>query len=87
MKHNNPSSPEKIRGLQGKVVQGHHGIGSKSEREVLYLDTGGKKYLLRRKSGPVFGDKELEKYVGKIIECTGFLVGDTVLAEQINIIS
>ena len=86
MKKNSPASPEKVHGLQGRVVQGHYGVGSKSERETFYLDTGSKKYLLRRKSGPVFGDEELKKFQGKTIECAGFIMGDTLLAEQIILV-
>lgn len=86
MNNNNPPSPEKIRSLQGNVVPGIYGMGSKSEQEAIFLDTGSKKYLLRRKSGAVLGDVELKKYLGCRVECTGFLLGDTLLAESINII-
>ena len=86
MKKNTPASPEKVHGVQGKVVRGHYGVGSKSERDAFYLDTGSKKYLLRRKSGPVFGDEELKQFEGKVIECTGFVMGDTLLTEKITLV-
>jgi hypothetical protein len=42
--------------------------------------------VLRRKNGPSFGDRTLEKYVGKRVSCDGFTVGYTLLAEQIKVL-
>lgn len=87
MKTNNPSVPQKINYLRGNVVQGDYGTGSKSERQAVYLEAGQERYLLRRKSGPVFGDEELSQFIGHQVECDGFLVGTTLLAESIKIVS
>jgi len=43
--------------------------------------------VLRRKDGPSFGDRSLEKYVGKRVKCDGFIVGYTLLAERIEILA
>jgi hypothetical protein len=40
-------------------------------------------WILRRKGGPAMGDRELEKWVGSKVVCSGFLVGSTLLAESI----
>lgn len=86
MKNNNPPAPEKISGLRGVVEQGVYGKGSKSEHNGFYLNTGLKKYLLRRKQGPALGDTELTKYLGHQVECSGFLLGDILLIENITVI-
>jgi hypothetical protein len=70
--------------LRGRVTQGEYGKGSKSEREAIFLETAETRYVLRRKSGPVFGDPDLTKYVGQVVECDGFVVGTTLLAERIE---
>ena len=80
------ASPQPVSGLRGGVVRGEYGKGSKSEREAVFLETTAGPYLLRRKTGPVFGDVELEQYVGHQVECDGFVVGTTLLAEKIRIV-
>ena len=45
------------------------------------------RYVLRRKTGPVFGDTELTRYVGHEVECDGFMVGTTLLAERIEVVA
>jgi hypothetical protein len=87
MKTNNPSSPQKINYLRGKVVQGDYGKGSKSEHQAVFLEAGQERYLLRRKTGPAFGDEELKQFIGHQVECDGFLVGTTLLVESIKIVS
>lgn len=82
----NSERPIRITGLQGNVISAPFGKGSKSEREAIFVVTSNTRYILRRKSGPAFDDKELIKYVGHKIECDGFLVGSTLLAEQIKTI-
>lgn len=42
--------------------------------------------MLRRKEGPTFDDRALEKYVGKRVKCWGFIVGYMLLAERIEIL-
>jgi hypothetical protein len=80
------SRPEPIEKLRGQVTRGVYGKGSKSEREAVFIETGDGRYLLRRKGGPVYADSELERYVGHAVECDGFLLGTTLLAERIDLI-
>lgn len=76
--------PEKVDGMTGTVVRGTFGKGSKSEREAIWLDTDGRRLVLRRKGGPSFDDHSLEQYVGKRGKCDGFVVGYSLLAERIE---
>lgn len=62
------------------------GTGSKSERMAIWLQTSEGRFVLKRKQGPSFDDRELEKYIGKQVKCTGFLVDYTLLAERIDIL-
>jgi hypothetical protein len=78
------TTPVRVTALRGRVLQGEYGKGSKSEREAVFIDTPGARYILRRKAGPVFGDTELTRYVGHEVECDGFVVGTTLLAERIE---
>jgi hypothetical protein len=79
-------SPKRVDSLTGVVVRGPFGAGSKSEREAIWLETASRRLVLRRKDGPSFGDRSLEKYVGKRVKCDGFIVGYTLLAERIEIL-
>jgi len=79
-------SPRRVDNLTGAVARGPFGVGSKSEREAIWLETAGRRLVLRRKDGPSFGDRSLEKYVGKRVKCDGFIVGYTLLAERIEIL-
>lgn len=80
----NGSNPIPVKGVRGRVTRGLYAQGSKSEREAVFLETDKGRYVLRRKTGPVFGDAELEQYVGREVSCDGFLVGTTLLAERIQ---
>jgi hypothetical protein len=42
--------------------------------------------VLRRKDGPTFDDRALEKYIGKRVKCDGFMVGYMLVAERIEIL-
>jgi hypothetical protein len=77
-------SPRKVHGLVGNVERGPFGTGSKSEREAVWIKTANVRLVLRRKGGPSYGDRELERYVGKHVKCDGFIVGYTLLAEHIE---
>ena len=79
-------SPQRIYGVTGVVLRGPFGTGSKSEREAVWLETAGHRFVLRRKDGPTFGDQALDKYVGKRVKCDGFIVGYTLLAEHIVVL-
>jgi hypothetical protein len=78
--------PLRVTALHGRVTQGEYGKGSKSEREAVFLETSEARYVLRRKTGPACGDAELTQYVGHEIECDGFVVGTTLLAERIEVV-
>lgn len=78
-----PSSPVRVAALRGKVVRGPYAAGSKSERQAVFVETAKGRFLLRRKTGPVMGDPELDRFVGHEVECRGFVVGTTLLAEEI----
>jgi hypothetical protein len=80
-------SPKRVDNLTGVVARGPFGAGSKSEREAIWLETADRRLVLRRKDGPSFGDRSLEKYVGKRVKCDGFIVGYTLLAERIEILA
>ena len=79
-----PSRPVPVSKLRGTVVRGDYAKGSKSERSALFLATARGRFILRRKTGPVFGDEALEPYVGRVVECDGFVAGSTLLAERIR---
>jgi hypothetical protein len=83
---NSSDGPQRVDGLTGAVVRGPFGAGSKSEREAVWLETAGRRLVLRRKGGPTFDDRALERYVGKRVKCDGFIVGYTLLAERIDIL-
>lgn len=78
--------PIRVTALHGRVMLGLYGKGSKSEREAIFMETATDSYVLRRKTGPVFGDPELTQYIGHEVECDGFVVGTTLLAERIEVV-
>ena len=57
--------------IKGQVVKRLFAVGSKSEREAVFLVTKRDHYLLRQIGGNPYGDEELEKLVGKTIEAKG----------------
>lgn len=80
------SQPIPVSALRGHVTRGLYARGSKSERGAVFLETAQGRYVLRRKSGPVYGDVELDQYVGHNVACDGFLLGTNLLAERITIV-
>jgi hypothetical protein len=80
------AQPIRVTRLRGRITEGTYGKGSKSERETVFIETTNGRYVLRRKSGHAFGDPELNQYIGREVECDGFLVGKTVLAERIDVV-
>jgi hypothetical protein len=63
----------------GDVVKRPFGAGTKSERDAVLLVTNDKEYVLRRQGGNAFHDPELERLVGKRVQCTGTVAGYTLL--------
>lgn len=57
--------------FKGQVVKRPFAVGSKSEREAVFLETKGDSYLLRQIGGNPYRDPELEKLVGKTIAAEG----------------
>lgn len=80
------SQPLPVKKLRGKVTRGIHGKGSKSESETLFIETQNGRFILRRKTGPAYTDVQLDRYLGQTVECDGFLVGSTLLAERIGVV-
>lgn len=79
-------TPQKVNGLIGNVTRGPFARGTKSEHDAIWFETTGRRLVLRRKNGPAFDDRALEKYVGKRVRCSGFVVGYTLLAERIDVV-
>lgn len=57
--------------LKGKVILQSFGEGSKSEHMAVFLDTGRKKYRLKKRGGNPFHDDSLHQLIGKTIQATG----------------
>jgi len=82
----NSFTPRRVESLRGKVIQDTYGRGSKSEHDAIVIITTEGRYLLRRKAGHAYNDMELEKYIGLEIECNGFLVDSTLIADDIKVV-
>lgn len=78
--------PTAVRKVRGRVEQGNYGAGTKSERNTVFLQTQTMRYILRRKTGPAIGDTHLDSFVGLDVECDGFIVGTTLLADRIQVL-
>ena len=65
--------------ISGRVIKEVVAKGSKSEHSAVLLDTGKKKYVLRRVGGNPFRDPALDKLVGKDISAVGNVTGYTLL--------
>ena len=78
--------PQRVEGVVGNVAAGTFGAGSKSEREAVWLETPQRRLVLRRKSGPSFGDESLRRLVGRRVKCNGFVVDYMLLADDIEIL-
>jgi phosphoglucomutase len=65
--------------LDGQVVKHPAAVGSKSERQGLFLETESGSYVLRRSGGNPMFDPEMEKLVGKTIHCKGVLTEHTLI--------
>ena len=86
MSSDSDSQPRKVDGLIGAVARAPFGAGSKSARMAVWVETAEGRFVLRRKEGPAFDDKALDKYVGKRIKCDGFVVDYTLIAERIEVV-
>lgn len=79
------AQPIRVTAMRGHIKLAQYGTGRKSELEAAFIETADARYLLRRKTGPVFNDTKLE-YMGHEVDCDGFLVGKTLLAERIEVV-
>ena len=77
--------PRKVEGISGTVERAPFGAGSKSARDAVWVDTPQGRFVLRRKDGPTFDDKALDRYIGKRVTCNGFIVGYSLLADSIRV--
>ena len=68
--------------ISGRVIKEVVSKGSKSEHAAVLLDTGKKKYVLRRVGGNPFKDPALDKLVGKSISVVGNVAGQTLLMSE-----
>jgi hypothetical protein len=78
--------PIRVTALRGRVTKGSYAKRSKSDREAVFIETTDERYILRRKTGPVFDDTKLTQFVGHEVECDGFLIGRTFLVERIEVV-
>jgi len=78
--------PEHVANLRGHVTSGLYAHGSKSRRRAVFLETERGRFVLRRKDGPVFADAALKRFVGQHVECDGYVMGATLLAERIDVV-
>ena len=76
--------PEAVKNLRGRVTVGLYAKGSKSERRAVFLETERGRFVLRRRGGPTFADHSLDRFVGHEVDCDGFLVGKTLLADRVD---
>ena len=87
MPSDDPTRPQRVDGLTGTVVRGPFAMRSKSARIAIWLETtDDRRFVLRRKDGPAFGDRALNRFVGKRVKCAGFITSYTLLAERIEIL-
>jgi hypothetical protein len=80
------SRPTPVRGLEGDVTRAPFGGTSKSRQLAVWIDTGERRLVLRRKNGPAMGDPTLVVYVGHRVRCDGVILAHTLLAERIEIV-
>ena len=63
----------------GRVMRRHFSMGSKSERDVVVLQTDDDEFALFRRGGNPFWDDILDELVGKSITCSAIRYGNTVI--------
>jgi hypothetical protein len=80
------SQPSRVTALRGRITHGVYAKGTKSERETVFIETVDNRYIFRLKKGSAFGNDELNQYIGHDVVCDGFLIGNTLLAERIDIV-
>ena len=89
IRKDNVADPDKSKRLEdvvGTVVRGPLGTGSKSERVAVWLEADGRRWALRRKGGPSYGDHSFDKFIGKRVRCSGLTLDYTLLVERIELL-
>jgi hypothetical protein len=71
----------------GKVVRQPFGAGSKSDHQAVVLLTAQGQLKLRRPGGNPFRDLELEKLVGREIDCDGEIHQGQLLLTHWNVVA
>jgi hypothetical protein len=66
----------------GTVTKHPFAVGSKSEHDAVFLETGDERFVLRRVGGNPFYDPELDRLVGKTIRCNGRVAGYALLVSD-----
>jgi len=75
-----------VRALRGRMTLRPFGVGTKSERDALILETAEGDLLIRRRTGPSFGRTGLEHLVGEEVACDGTIAGDVLLADAVRVV-
>jgi hypothetical protein len=68
--------------FKGLVIEEVVAKGSKSEHRAVLLDTGKKKYVLRRPGANPFSDPTLDDLIGKKISATGNVTANTLIMSE-----
>jgi len=73
--------------LEGQVVKQPFAVGTKSEREAIYLESAQGKFLLHRPgTNPLEIDRDLEALTGRKVRCSGFLRGHTFVVSNVAVL-
>ncbi|HSS22238.1 MAG TPA: hypothetical protein VLL54_19360 [Pyrinomonadaceae bacterium] len=72
--------------LTGEVKKHLAAVGSKSERQGVFLETDDGTFVLRRQGGNPFSDSKLDSLVGKRIHCKGNLTEHTLIISEWDVI-
>ena len=65
--------------FRGRVAKKPFGVGSKSERRAVVLETEGGTFVLRRRGGNAYSDPVLDALIGKTIHAEGDVHGHVLI--------
>jgi hypothetical protein len=68
--------------VEGDVVRRRMGVGSKSERDAVVIDTGDATFVLRRRGGNAFADPQLDALVGRRARLEGTSMSATFVVDR-----
>jgi hypothetical protein len=72
--------------VEGDVVRRRIGVGSKSERDAVVVDTPDRSFVLRRRGGNAFADPALDALVGQRVRLEGLAADTTFLIDRFDIV-